>query len=104
VIHEFAHQLDMLNGSAADGVPPMKSKEHAARWIETMDTAFARLVHDCQYRKPTVIDCYGTTNKAELFAVASEAFFQLPRQLASENTALYSALGEFYQQDPLRWT
>jgi Mlc titration factor MtfA (ptsG expression regulator) len=49
-----------------------------------------------------VLDGYGATNKAEFFAVATEAFFEKPAQLEREHAALYAELKRFYRQDPAR--
>ena len=36
-------------------------------------------------------------------AVASEAFFEQPKRLASEHAALYAELSGFYRVDPSCW-
>jgi Mlc titration factor MtfA (ptsG expression regulator) len=100
VLHEFAHQLDMLNGRVSDGVPPMESSEQFRRWTAVMGRNFRRLVHDCQQRRHTLLDCYGATNMSEFFAVATERFFQRPTDLQREHPDLYGILSEFYRQDP----
>jgi Mlc titration factor MtfA (ptsG expression regulator) len=35
--------------------------------------------------------------------VASDAFFEKPRQLRSKHPELYDELRKFYQVDPLEW-
>jgi len=45
---------------------------------------------------------YGATNRAEFFAVATEAFFERPDDVRAEYPQLYEALREFYGQDPGR--
>lgn len=102
VVHEFAHQLDMRNGEA-DGIPAMASREQYRRWVRVTRAAFRQLRHDCRHGEPTLLDCYGTKNRSEFFAVASETFFQHPRELADLHGDLYDALAEFYHQDPARW-
>jgi Mlc titration factor MtfA (ptsG expression regulator) len=49
------------------------------------------------------MDAYGASHPAEFFAVASEAFFEKPRQLRSKHPELYDELRKFYQVDPLEW-
>jgi hypothetical protein len=39
-------------------------------------------------------------NEAELFAVATEAFFERPRELARKHPELYAMLADAYGQDP----
>ena len=43
ILHEFAHQLDMLNREI-DGTPPLHSREQAKRWGKIMTTEFRRLI------------------------------------------------------------
>ena len=51
----------------------------------------------------TAIDEYGATNPAEFFAVATESFFERPRDLQQRHPALYEELKRFYQQNPVGW-
>ena len=43
---------------------------------------------------------YGATNPAEFFAVATESFFEKPRQMKEKTPDLYEELKGFYGQDP----
>jgi MtfA peptidase len=103
VVHEFAHQLDTLNGREADGVPVMQTERQAARWVSVCDRAFAQLQRACRGWGRPHMDCYGATDRAEFFAVASETFFQTPGRLANTESELFDVLREFYGQDPRRW-
>lgn len=103
VIHEFAHQLDMMNGRSIDGVPPLDSREQLSRWLEIMRREHARLVTDCRRGRRGVIDCYGATNPAEFFAVLSEAFFERSHLLQAHRPDLYEVLRDFYHVDPVAW-
>lgn len=100
VYHEFAHQLDMLDG-AADGTPPM-SDGQLARWRDVMTMEYHRLIRDSEHHKATLLDDYGTTNEAEFFAVATECFFERPVQMQRRHPQLYEVLRDFYRQDPAR--
>ena len=40
VFHEFAHQLDMLDGTV-DGTPPLDDPEALARWITVCTAAYS---------------------------------------------------------------
>jgi Mlc titration factor MtfA (ptsG expression regulator) len=100
VVHEFAHQLDMLNGRHADGIPPMSSREQLERWTRTVNREYEQLVQACRRGRHTLLDCYGATDKAEFFSVSSEVFFTLPKELQAEHPDLYDVLREFYRQDP----
>ncbi len=45
------------------------------------------------------INPYGGTNKAEFFAVASEYFFEKPKQFAKTHPELYDLMTEVFNQD-----
>jgi Mlc titration factor MtfA (ptsG expression regulator) len=46
---------------------------------------------------------YGATNPAEFFAVASETFFEKPKQMQKRHPELYDELRDYYKLDPLEW-
>ncbi len=100
VYHEFAHKLDMLDGSA-DGTPPLESREALARWAEICQRVFDRLQKQVTEGKKTFLDEYGATNEAEFFAVATEQFFNRPDVMFKHERELYELLRDFYQQDTL---
>src|SRR5262245_30490963 len=102
VLHEFAHQLDYLDGMA-DGTPPLRHREDYKRWQEVMTREFERLKRESEHGHPKVLDSYGATNHAEFFAVATEAFFEKPRQMSTRHPELYAVLSEYYGQDPAAW-
>lgn len=103
VLHEFAHQLDMMNGRMADGTPLLKTKEQFDRWIAVMEPEFRRLVEDCRRGHHGFIDCYGATNPAEFFAVITETFFERPTALLRRHQEVYEVLQDFYKLDPASW-
>jgi hypothetical protein len=98
VLHEFAHQLDYLDG-VADGTPPLRNRAQYRRWQEVMTAEFARLAAESEHGRPRVLDAYGATNPAEFFAVATECFFEKPMQLRRHHPQLYDILKEYYCQD-----
>jgi Mlc titration factor MtfA (ptsG expression regulator) len=49
------------------------------------------------------MDHYGATNPAEFFAVATETFFEKPRQMANNHTELFETLKSYYRVDPREW-
>lgn len=99
VYHEFAHQLDMLDGDA-DGTPPLASHAERQRWHDVCERAFLRLRAHAERSEPTALDSYGATNEAEFFAVATEHFFDRPLALLHAEPELYDVLRAFYRQDP----
>ncbi len=97
VLHEFAHQLDM-SGGAVDGVPPLANREEERRWERAIVAVYERLIAEGD----TVLGRYATTNRGELFAVATERFFTQPAVLREAHPDLYGLLASFYRQDPSR--
>jgi len=49
------------------------------------------------------MDYYGATNPAEFFAVATETFFEKPRQLSDKHPELFELLKNYYAVDPTNW-
>lgn len=99
ILHEFAHQLDYLDGTA-DGAPPL-SGEQARHWQQTMTRAYEHLRHSLRHHQKPWLDPYGATEPPEFFAVLTEAFFQQPRHLQDEQPEVYKVLCDFYRLDPL---
>ena len=99
VLHEFAHQLDQESG-AGDGAPVLPRRSMYVAWARVLGHDFDQLVRDTAHHHRTLIDHYGATNPAEFFAVATETFFEKPRQLQSKHPELYLQLQQFYSQDP----
>jgi Mlc titration factor MtfA (ptsG expression regulator) len=99
VIHEFAHQLDMLEGEA-DGVPPVANPDQRRRWRAVIDREYDRLLRQSRRGRPTLLDDYGAHDEAEFFAVATETFFEAPVDFQSQYPRLYRLLADWYRQDP----
>jgi Mlc titration factor MtfA (ptsG expression regulator) len=96
VVHEFAHKLDMLDGTV-DGTPPLATPDDLARWIEVCTRVYEDVAAG---RGGAVLSPYAGVNPGEFFAVATETFFDNPHGLRSEHPDLYGVLGDFYRQDP----
>jgi Mlc titration factor MtfA (ptsG expression regulator) len=101
VIHEFAHQLDFLDGYH-DGTLDW-SGEAAERWTEVLNTAYRHLRRRVRERRRTFLGWYASTSKTEFFAVASERFFTRPLAFQRSQPQLYAMLAEAYRVDPGRW-
>ncbi|MBD1879017.1 M90 family metallopeptidase [Coleofasciculus sp. FACHB-T130] len=102
VLHEFAHQLDQEDGKA-EGVPILQRDSDYDLWAKVMTEEYQQLCNDIQRGVKTVMNSYGATNPAEFFAVATETFFEKPRQLLKQHPALYDQLQRYYQLDPVQW-
>jgi Mlc titration factor MtfA (ptsG expression regulator) len=99
VLHEFAHQLDQETG-AANGAPPMGSRDQAAQWSQVMAQAWQALHARLARGELGVLDPYGATDAAEFFAVATEAFYGRPHELRGEQPELYGVLARWYGVHP----
>jgi Mlc titration factor MtfA (ptsG expression regulator) len=102
VLHEFAHQLDQEDG-LADGAPILGKQSGYAVWAEIMSEEYEKLRTVSEHNGKSVMDEYGATDPAEFFAVATETFFEKPRQLRKKSPYLYAELREFYNIDPAEW-
>jgi len=99
VYHEFAHKLDMLDGSA-NGTPPLETPEQYRQWIKICSEEFLKLRELTDCGEQTFLNSYGAVNEAEFFAVATEQFFEQSSDMKSKHAELYSVLSKFYRQDP----
>lgn len=100
--HEFAHQLDAMDGDT-DGVPLLPSEAAYQTWANVLGEHCSNLIDRVQRRQKTIIDSYGATNPGEFFAVATETFFEKPKQLQKKRPELYDELKSFYNLDPVKW-
>lgn len=102
VLHEFAHQLDSESGSN-NGAPWLGDRASYQRWSEVLSRDFANLQVDAMYRQQSVLDHYGASSPAEFFAVATEAFFARPYEMASRHPQLFAEFLQYYRVDPRKW-
>lgn len=94
IVHEFCHQLDQLDG-AVSGAPPLHSAADYERWADIMSGEYEHLVNR-RHGGDHVLDDYGATAPEEFFAVAVEAYFTRPLELAQRHRALYEALADYF--------
>ena len=71
-----------------------------AAWARILGREYDALRRDTDAGRATVLDKYGATAPEEFFAVATECFFENPRQLRERHPELYVELREYYRQDP----
>lgn len=100
VIHEFAHKLDMTNGST-DGMPALHQDISRTDWIAAFRPAYEDFCRRVEAGEEVAIDPYAAEHPGEFFAVASEVFFEAPALLYGEYPAVYAQLRGFYRQNPL---
>lgn len=100
VLHEFAHQLDLLDGFG-DGIPPLPDVATERHWREVIADERAQLAREAGRKKATLLDAYGATNDAEFFAVATEVFFERPDDIARHHPRLHEILCRFHRRTPV---
>lgn len=100
VIHECAHQMDLLGSGA--GMPPLHPDMRRSAWADAFVPAYDDLCERAGGGRATAIDPYAAQSPAEFFAVASEAFFETPRALRRAYPRVYAQLAAFFRIDPLR--
>ncbi len=102
VLHEFAHQLDQLNG-VANGTPALDSQADYELWDRIMGREFETLRRRIKHREYHIIDEYGAENRVEFFAVITELFFCSPTATHEMHPEMYAELMKFYKLDPEQW-
>ncbi len=101
VLHEFAHQLDLLDFLRASRAATPQERERRERWRRVLGETFDLLCDlDDSGRRDPVLDTYGAEDEAECFAVCTEAFFERPGRLRQFHPELFQVLSEYYNQDP----
>jgi hypothetical protein len=99
VFHEFAHQLDQLDG-AMNGAPALEGASMYRDWAQVLGGEYKRLQAEVETGAPSLISAYGATKPAEFFAVVTELFFEKPIELQREHPELYGEFRQYYHQDP----
>ncbi len=94
VLHELAHVFD-FEGWEADGAPSFLDPKSADAWRELVRREMRRA-----QRGDGILRAYAGTAPAELFAVATEQFFERPARLRRHHRELYDALVAFYHLTP----
>jgi hypothetical protein len=100
VIHEFVHKIDLRDG-AADGCPPLPSREARQHWLQLLEAEYERfreLVIRAERfgEEEPWLDSYGATAIDEFFAVACEAYFVNRERFTQEFPQLTRLFDGFY--------
>ena len=102
IVHEFAHEIDYMDGEV-DGVPPLERSKYDS-WTKVLLEDFKKLnsvaLRNRDWGKYKLLGSYAATNEAEFFAVVTERFFESPHSLKRHFPELYKELKEFYKIDP----
>lgn len=99
VLHEFAHVID----HALSGTLSRRDGEGDANWHDVFEAEYEALCAEVDQGAGTLIDPYGAEDPAEFFAVCTETFFELPRDLRELHPRLYAALARLYRLEPADW-
>ena len=102
IVHEFAHEIDYMDGEV-DGVPPLERSKYDS-WTKVLLEDFKKLndvaLKNREWGKYKLLGSYAATNEAEFFAVVTERFFESPHSLKHHFPELYKELKNFYNIDP----
>ena len=102
-LHEFGHMLDYRD-SDFDSVPRFESKAARFDYQLFLEEEYTDICS--AWEKKTgceVIRKYATTDKAEFFTCATEAFFERSEMLQFMRRELYDWMKRIYQMDPAEW-
>jgi Mlc titration factor MtfA (ptsG expression regulator)/Flp pilus assembly protein TadD len=102
VLHELAHHLDGLDGHMG-GSPPGLPPDRQDHFHRVFERALGELRLDLAAGTDTVLLPNAAESTTELFAYATEAFFELPQRLHEQYPELFDCLTEFYKLDPTGW-
>ncbi|MEO7068345.1 MAG: M90 family metallopeptidase [Rhodanobacter sp.] len=98
VIHEIAHKLDRLDGTA-DGVPPLATIPRR-EWVTQFQQAHGRLVQTLTHGGDSEIHPCAGESVSEYFAVVSELHYSQPGALRKAEPVVADLLHAFYGPSP----
>ena len=99
VLYEFARQLDLEDGER-DGQPLLPDRTQHTAWARVMSREFFRLQSQGD---GALAKIFAGGDRGEVFAAATELFFEWPEQLLQRHPELYELLRSFFNLDPARW-
>lgn len=106
VIHEFAHVLDFAHDRQAEADIKLADYKSSKEWLAFAKKSYCRLCklwdRNTRFTEP-VIRKYGTTEIAEFFACATEAFFEVSKQLKLAEPEIYDWMEKIYRMNPASW-
>ena len=106
IIHEFAHEIDFMDGEI-DGVPPIEKSKYN-EWTNILFEDYKKLnkvaEKNREWGRYKLLGSYAATNEAEFFAVVTERFFETPKSLKKSFPELYNELKNYYNIDTIGLT
>ncbi len=104
VLHEMAHQVDLVDVLTSDPGGFEGGKPEAVRRLDTFLAAYDGFCQEVDRgRRVKALDSYGAEDEAEFFSVATESFFERGAYLKAHHPELYDVLVWYYGQDPATW-
>ena len=104
IVHEFAHEIDFMDGEI-DGIPPIERSKYD-EWTRVLYGDYKKLndviLKNRKWGKYELLGSYAATNEAEFFAVVTERFFESPKSLKKYFPELYDELQDFYKIDTIK--
>ncbi|MFA6143979.1 MAG: M90 family metallopeptidase [Sulfurimonas sp.] len=101
IVHEFAHEIDFMDGEI-DGIPPIEHSKYDG-WVHILYKEFnalnAVVLKNRDWGKYKLLGAYAASNEAEFFAVVTERFFESPVSLKRHFPELYHEFASFYEID-----
>ena len=98
-VHEFAHEIDFLDGNA-DGTPPLPYAKYS-EWAKVLSHEYNKLsevaLKNRDWGKYKLIGSYAATNEAEFFAVVTERYIEKPQALKKHFPELFEEFNSFYK-------
>lgn len=95
IFHELAHYFDLEDGRA-EGIPSTRMLAQKLKpWKNAISREWKKALSGRSFLRP-----YAGKSEAELFAVATEFFFENPGVMKRKNLELYNVLKDFYNIDP----
>ena len=91
------------NPARGTAPPPLEGRDKWREWVRVFEHEYGELQNAADLGRPSVLDPYGAESPSEFFAVATECFFERPRELRRRHQELYDQLRGFYRQDPAQW-
>jgi len=99
IVHEFAHEIDFLDGNA-DGTPPLPYAKYS-EWAKVLSHEYNKLsevaLKNRDWGKYKLIGSYAATNEAEFFAVITERYIEKPDALKKHFPELFQEINSFYK-------
>ena len=97
--HEFAHQLDMLDG-VVNGTPPLHDREQYRRWQKVMTQEYEKLIAQARSRSGDAARQVRHHERGRVLRGGDGMLFRQAGREWPRHPQLYELLREYLPQDP----